>query len=211
MKVIELPLEKLREATWNPNQMDGAMLARLRESIKRYGVVENLVVRPLGIDEYEVLSGNQRLIVLRDRGIATAPCVIADLDDAQARLLTQALNHIQGEDDLGLRAELVREVLKSMSSEEILSIMPETATSLAALATLGQENMAAYLQNWQRAKAARLKHMQFQFTRDQLTIVEQALAQIEAEAKQSQIESPNLRSTSLYLLCKHYMEKEADL
>ncbi len=111
MKLSDLPLAWLREAPWNPNHMDASMLSRLRASLSRYGLVENLVVRPLERDIFEVLSGNQRLQVLRDLGHDSAPCLVVDLDGAQARLLAQALNRIQGEDDLGLKAELVREVL----------------------------------------------------------------------------------------------------
>ena len=65
MKVIEIPLDKLREAPWNANQMDEAMLERLKESLRRYGLVGPLVVRPIG-QYYEVLkwkptpSSNQR-------------------------------------------------------------------------------------------------------------------------------------------------------
>jgi ParB family transcriptional regulator, chromosome partitioning protein len=108
MNFIDIPLDQLREASWNPNQMDGAMLERLRESLRRFDVVTNLVVRPLRGASYEVISGNQRLQVLRELGRESVPCAVVDLDDAHARLLAQALNRVQGEDDLGLRADLLR-------------------------------------------------------------------------------------------------------
>src|SRR5688572_30617065 len=107
MQVVDISLDQLRPAPWNPNSMTPDMLARLRESLERYGVVENLVVRPLPNHLFEVLSGNQRLRVLGEMGCTNAPCVVVDLDDAQAKLLAQALNRIQGEDDLGLKAELM--------------------------------------------------------------------------------------------------------
>ena len=106
MQVVDLPLDGLLEAPWNPNEQDPDMMARLTESISRHGLVQNLVFRPLG-DAYEVLSGNQRLQVLRGIGDVKVPCVVINLDDAQARLLAQALNRVHGEDDLGLRAELI--------------------------------------------------------------------------------------------------------
>ena len=175
MNVVELPLDRLREALWNPNQMDGAMLGRLKESISRYGIVENLVVRPLEGGAYEVLCGNQRLNVLKNLGLSAAPCVVVDLDDPHARLLAQALNVVHGEDDLGLRAELVREVLERLPLEEVLSVLPETSESLQALSSLGQEDMAEYLVKWQRAQKARLRHLQFQLTVSQLEVIEDAL------------------------------------
>jgi len=205
MQVIDLPLGQLQEAPWNPNQMDEAMLERLRESISRYGLVENLVVRPISDWAYEVLSGNQRLQVLRDLGYRMAPCVVVTLDDAHARLLAQALNHIQGEDDLGLRAELLKEVLKTLPQQEVLSILPETCESLKAMASLGQETMAQYLLKWQQAQSARLRHLQFQLTEGQLEVVDEALQRILPTARQVRGDSPNDRGTALYLLCKAYL------
>ena len=208
MQTVEIPLTKLMVAPWNPNQEDHAMLARLSESISRYGLVQNLVVRPLGAGTYEVLSGNQRLQVLRGRGHEVVPCVVVELDDARARLLAQALNRVHGEDDLGLRAELVREVLDKLPQEEVLSLLPETAESLQVLTSLGQEDMAEYLASWQKAQEARLKHLQFQLTLAQTEVVEEVLARLLPGARESRGDSPNARGTALYLLCLGYLERE---
>ncbi len=208
MKVINLKLDELQEAIWNSNQMEEPMLARLKESIRRYGIVENLVVRRSGIDTYEVLSGNQRLKVLKEAGFQSVPCVVVQLDDAHARLLAQALNAIRGEDDLGLRAELMRKVLETISEDEVLAILPETADSLNALASMGQETIAAYLKNWQQAQAARLKHLQFQLTPRQLEVIEEAIRRVLPQANPARGDSPNVRGTALFLLCQLYLKKE---
>ena len=65
MEVVELPIETLKEAPWNANQIDAAMLQRLRSSILKYGFIQNLAVRRID-NGYEVLSGNQRLKLLRE-------------------------------------------------------------------------------------------------------------------------------------------------
>lgn len=207
MDLMNLRLERLQDALWNPNRMDDVTLKRLIESMTRFGMVQNLVVRPIGEGDYEVLSGNQRLQVLRKLGYAEAPCVVVEIAEAQVRLLAQALNRIQGEDDLGLKAELVREILESLPKEEVLALLPETAESLQALSSLGQESMADYLQNWQRAQGARLKHLQFQLTPAQLEVVEEALSELLPQAKEAQGESPNTRGTALYLLCLRYLKE----
>ena len=138
--------------------------------------------------------------------MTAAPCVVVERDDVHARLLAQALNRVQGEDELGLKAKLIREVLGSFTKEEILSLLPETTESLNALSSLGQQDMADYLQNWQRAQQARLKHLQFQLTTAQLEVIQEALSQLPPQAKQSQGECPNARGTALYLLCKNHLE-----
>ncbi len=208
MDLMNLRLEQLQDAPYNPNRMDDVTLKRLIESMTRFGMVQNLVVRPIGEGDYEVLSGNQRLQALKELGYAKAPCVVVEVDDVHARLLAQALNRIQGEDDLGLKAELVREILESLPKEEVLSLLPETTESLQALSSLRQDSMADYLQNWQRAQAAKLKHLQFQLTPAQLEVVEEALSQLLPQAKEARGESPNTRGTALYLLCLRYLKVE---
>jgi ParB family chromosome partitioning protein len=208
MKVVDLPIGQIHAAVWNPNQMDKTMHSRLRRSIQRFGLVAPLVVRPIGDDSYQTIGGAQRLAVLRELGITAVPCVVVEADDANARLLAQALNHIQGQDDLGLQAELIREVLQSLPQEEVLQLLPETAQSLQALSTLGQETLADYSKSWQNAQSARLKHLQFQLTSAQLEIVEEALTQLLPQAKAELGDSPNARGTALYLLCQAYLEQQ---
>ncbi|MBI2858118.1 MAG: ParB N-terminal domain-containing protein, partial [Chloroflexi bacterium] len=175
MDLIDLPLEQLTEASWNANQMDERMRARLRQSITRYGNVQNMVVRPVGKNSYEVLSGNQRLKTLRELGISPVPCLVVEANDAHARLLAEALNRIHGEDDLGMRAELVKKALEGIPEKDVLSLLPETAVSLRGLASMGQETIADHLRNWQKVQASRLRHLQFQLTSAQLEVVQKAL------------------------------------
>lgn len=210
MRIVEVDLSKLKPAPWNPNHMEADKLSRLKKSLQSYGLVQNLVVRPIGNNHYEVLSGNQRLSILKELKISPVPCVVVNLDDAHSRLLAQALNHIHGEDDLGMRAEVLREVLETVSEQEILALLPETSGGLAALANLSQDSIAGYLQNWEQAQAARLKHFQFQLTPNQTDIVEEALAKAIPVAKRERGDNPNIRGNALYLLCKFYLENRKD-
>lgn len=207
MEIIELPVEALKEASWNVNQIDHAMLQRLRSSINKYGLVQNLVVRPIG-NTYEVLSGNQRLMLLREFKVSKVPCVVVEVDDAHARLLAQALNNIHGDDDLGLKAELIRNVMKKIPEEEILAILPDTVESLKDMASLGQETLAGYLQNWNQAQAAKLKNLLVKFTKEQLPTVEKAIEKAIPEAKKQPGIGPNTRGTALYMICKSYLDKD---
>jgi ParB family chromosome partitioning protein len=208
LKIVELDLNLLQGAPWNSNEMDDAMLHHLRTSIKRFGLLGNLVVRPVANNCYEVLSGNQRLKILKEMVISPVPCVIVQLNDADAGLLAQTLNHVHGADDLGLRAATIRKVLASISPEEVLSVLPDTAVGLKSLASLGKQSAEEYLTHWQQTQPARLKHLQFQLTGDQLGVVEAVLQQLLPQAKTGQFDNPNPRSNALFLLCKSFIEKE---
>ena len=206
MEIAELPLDRLKQATWNPNAMDSQGLARLQESIRRYGWVVPLVVRLLENGEYEVLSGNQRLTIAQKLGLESVSSVVVDLDDAHARLLAQALNHLHGEDDLGLRAELLRTVLEHLPQEDVLAVLPESAESLTELAALGQQDMAAYLEEWQHTRAARLRHFSAQLTEDQLALVRETLEPFVARVSVGEGGNPNRQGLALLLLCQTYRE-----
>jgi ParB family transcriptional regulator, chromosome partitioning protein len=208
MRTIELPIEVLGDAPWNANVMDAKAMQRLKESITRYGLLQPLVVRLVAKSKYEVLSGNQRLKILREKHFTKIPCVVVDLADPEAMLLAQALNGIHGEDDLVLKGTMLKQILASIPREKVLSLLPETVESLTALATIGQSDLAKHLQAWRQAQSARLKHMQLQFSNEQLETVEQALDMVMAKAKDSNSGNPNIRGTAMYLLAKYYLERK---
>ena len=91
----------------------------------------------------------------------------------------------------------------------VLSLLPETAASLDAVCSLGQEDITKYLQTWQQAIEARLKLPQL--TPAQLGVVEGVMARLLPQAGESQGDSPNLRGTALYLLCADHPELEERL
>ena len=207
MKTVDISTTKLKPALWNPNQMDERMLERLRESISRYGLVEPLVVRPLEDSRYEVLSGNQRLRVLQGMDLKSVPCVVVELNDTKAMLLAQALNGLRGEDDLALKGALLKEILSSVSEDEVLSLLPETTESLKSLSMINEMDLAEHLKAWEKAQFARLRHMQLQFTDKQLEIVEKAVSLVIHKAKADGFDNPNIRGNAVFLLCKFYLEK----
>ncbi len=205
--MIEIPVNKLCEAPWNPNQMDEGVKQLLKNSLSRYGLVEPLVVRPSGEDGFEVLSGNQRLKVLTDLKQEAVPCVVVELNDTEAMLLTQALNGLKGQDDLALKGALLKEILSVIPESEVLSLLPETRNSLQTLSMINEEDLADHLKAWEQAQTAKLSHLQLQFTRPQLETVQEAVSLILPVAKDSKEDNPNTRSTAIFLLCKFYIER----
>jgi ParB family chromosome partitioning protein len=206
MKTVELNISSLKPAPWNPNRMDESTLEKLRESLNRYGLVEPLVVRPVD-SYYEVLSGNQRFKVISESYPESVPCVVVNLDDHEAMLLAQALNGLKGEDDLVLKGALLKELLSSISEDEVLSLLPETAESLKSLSLINEMDLAEHLKASDQAQSARLRHMQLQLTDKQLEIVEEAVSLMIPKAKGEGFDNPNTRGNAVFLLCKFYLDK----
>ena len=56
LEVAHIEVEKLRPNPWNPNRMSDEMFHKLKEYVKREGMVEPIVVRPQA-DGFEILGG----------------------------------------------------------------------------------------------------------------------------------------------------------
>ena len=206
-QVFDLPVENIAPPDWNPNEMNEDMRKHLRRSIQRFGNLVPLVVRLVGANSYETVGGAHRLEVLEESGCDTAPCVVVDVDDAEARLLSQALNHIAGNDNLGLRAKVLRDLLESLPQKEVLELLPETSASLSELTSLGEQSIAQALQQWEKIQKARLRHLAFQLTDAQLSVVEEALQRLEPAVGVNE-GNPNRRGNALFLLCQRYLARE---
>jgi hypothetical protein len=210
MKIVDLPLGSIQPAAWNPNEMNEAMLAHLRCSIQRFGLVVPLVVRRLGSGRYETIGGAQRLTILKELNLSEASCVVVAAADDEARLLRQTLNHIAGSDNLGLRAQVLREILASIPQEEVLALLPDTAASLQSLSAIGEQSIAQALQYWEQTQKTRLRHLAFQLTNTQFELVEGVLQRLLPLTAGSDAR-PNKRGTALYLLCLGYLERESSV
>ncbi len=72
----------------NPSKIKKASLdnniSRLSESIKKYGIIQPLIVRPLNYGLYEIISGNRRFSAAKLAGITSVPCIIIDTDEKAA-------------------------------------------------------------------------------------------------------------------------------
>ena len=95
VQAMQLPIQKLRPFENHPFQVkDDDEMNQLVWSVLTQGVLTPLVVRPLGKDEYEVVSGHRRLRACQKAGIETVPALIYALDrDAAAIALVDSNLH----------------------------------------------------------------------------------------------------------------------
>lgn len=86
----------------NPHQprlhFDEAKLAELTESIREHGVLQPLVVSPLGDGKYELIAGERRFQASKRAGLGTVPVVVRAAAGDQEKLELAIIENIQRHD-----------------------------------------------------------------------------------------------------------------
>lgn len=81
-RFAEIPIGRISS---NPRQprtnFDAEELAELVHSIREVGLLQPIVVRPLGSDRYELIMGERRLRASKEAGLDVIPSVIRDTSD----------------------------------------------------------------------------------------------------------------------------------
>jgi ParB family chromosome partitioning protein len=92
-----LPLTQLRTGRYQPRtRMNPEALAELAESIKAQGVVQPILVRPVGDGNYEIIAGERRYRAAQMAGLTEVPIVVRDVPD-EAALAMALIENIQRE------------------------------------------------------------------------------------------------------------------
>ena len=81
----ELPIEFLKPNSDQPRRVfDKDAIAELSSSIKARGLLQPILVRPLGKDSYEIVAGERRWRAAQQANLHQVPVVIRELTDQEA-------------------------------------------------------------------------------------------------------------------------------
>ncbi len=93
-----VPVEAIRPNSRQPRRaFDEESLAELAGSVREFGVIQPLVVRPLSEGEYELIAGERRLRAAKLAGLDEVPVTIRPAG-AQASLEIAIIENVQRED-----------------------------------------------------------------------------------------------------------------
>lgn len=93
-----LPLDVITPGRYQPRSVfDEEKLAELADSIRSQGVVQPIVVRPTGDDQYELIAGERRWRAAQIAGIDVIPAVVRDVPD-EVSVAMALIENIQRED-----------------------------------------------------------------------------------------------------------------
>ena len=93
----QLPIDRMRPGRYQPRtRMDAEALAELADSIRAQGVIQPILVRPVGEDRYEIIAGERRFRAAQMAGLAEVPVTVRDVPD-DAALAMALIENIQRE------------------------------------------------------------------------------------------------------------------
>jgi ParB family chromosome partitioning protein len=130
--MAQVPLARIRLNPYQPRDLVRPdQLAELTESVREHGVLQPIVVRPLGGGSYELVAGERRFRAATAAGLREIPAIIREMDDKMSLALS-LIENIQREDlnsieqargyrrlldEFGItQGELAREIGKAQST-----------------------------------------------------------------------------------------------
>lgn len=130
LKIEHIEIKKIDPNSWNPNRMAPERFHKLGENLGREGLVEPIVVRPKG-ERFEILGGYHRFLICRDKlGYETLPCVVVELDDRRAKILSVNLNELKGQSVPTLLGQLIHDLNRELSLQDLSTWLPYSEAEL---------------------------------------------------------------------------------
>lgn len=93
-----LKLDQMQPGRYQPRtRMDEGSLYELAESIKAQGIMQPVLVRPVGPERYEIIAGERRVRAAKLAGLDEVPVLVKDVPDEAAAAMA-LIENIQRED-----------------------------------------------------------------------------------------------------------------
>ncbi len=93
-----VPIDRIESNPQQPRlSFNQETLDELTASIREHGVLQPILVRPIGSNRYQLVAGERRWRASKQAGLATIPALIEDLDDDTA-LEISIIENLQRED-----------------------------------------------------------------------------------------------------------------
>lgn len=121
-KIEKVSVNDLISPDYNPRHWSKEQTDNLKESIKRFGLVDPIIVNSSPERKNIIIGGNFRLHVAKQLGLTEVPVIYINIPDIEReKELNLRLNKNTGEFDFKLLAEFDEKILKGIgfSSEEL--------------------------------------------------------------------------------------------
>ena len=117
LQTVLVPLKDLTKADYNPRKWDEKALNDLKTSIKKFGLVDPIIINSAKNRKHVVIGGHMRIEAAKALGIATIPAVQLSIPDIEKeKELNLRFNKNHGEFNYELLATFTEEMLEDKCS-----------------------------------------------------------------------------------------------
>lgn len=112
---------------WNDNRMNAKTFEKERRSIREFGFVDPVTVRPHPevAGRFQIIDGEHRWLASKDEGLEEIPATILhDCSDRAAKKLTVVLNRLRGQPEHELTAALLADLARTGGTEDLVQVLP---------------------------------------------------------------------------------------
>lgn len=142
-ELTRLPIEYLRPGKYQPRKdMSPDALEELASSIRSQGIIQPIVVRPVGENTYEIVAGERRWRASQMAQLDEVPCLIKDVPD-EAAVAIALIENIQREDLNAMEeAQALDRLMKEfeLTHAEVAEAVGKSRTSVTNLLRLNNLN-----------------------------------------------------------------------
>ena len=148
----KLPIEQLQPGKYQPRKdMSEEALEELSNSIKAQGIIQPIVVRPIGENKYEIIAGERRWRASQIAEIDVVPCLIKDVPDESAVAIA-LIENIQREDLNAMEEAVALDRLLNefeLTHQEVATAVGKSRTTVTNLLRLNslQSDVKTFLEN----------------------------------------------------------------
>ena len=139
----KLPVEWLQSGKYQPRKdMSQDALEELANSIRAQGVMQPIVVRPLGEQSFEIIAGERRWRASQLARLEVVPCIVKDVPD-EAAVAIALIENIQREDLNAIEEAVALQRLLTefeLTHQQVAEAVGKSRTTVTNLLRLNQLN-----------------------------------------------------------------------
>ncbi len=136
-----LPVEWLQRGRFQPRrEMEPEALEELAASIRQHGIIQPVVVRPVGDNRYEIIAGERRWRAAQMAEIDKVPALVQDVDD-ETTIAMALIENIQREDLNAMEEAMALQRLQNefaLTQQQVADVVGKSRSAVANLLRLLQ-------------------------------------------------------------------------
>ncbi len=140
-ELADISINQLKPGVYQPRkEMSQEALEELSASIQSQGIIQPIVIRPLGTESYEIIAGERRWRAARHAGLTSVPCLIKSVDD-KAAIAMSLIENIQREDLNAIEeAQALSRIQSelSLTHQQVADVIGKSRATVSNLLRLNQ-------------------------------------------------------------------------